>query len=127
MPMRTFLRPHRLRIVLAAGLLGLVMPGCSDQPPDALIGTWENPSSDGMDGPGMSLIYTFARDGTLDIAWTRPLQTDTVLQANYRMQWDSVLTLSDARGSEQFIAHVIGDTLILRSDEGIVQLYARQP
>jgi len=79
-----------------------------------------------MDSSGMSLTYTFERDGTLDIAWKRPLLPDTVLTADYEVQWDSVLTLSDDQGSEQFITHVAGDTLTLRSEDGIIQHYTRQ-
>ncbi len=103
-----------------------MLGGCGNDAHDPLAGTWERVSSAEMDSSGMSLVYTFGGDETLNIAWSRPLQPDTVLVANYHIQWDSVLTLSDARGSEQFIAHVIGDTMILRSDEGVVQQYARQ-
>ena len=126
--MYTFLRPHNLRIALAtASLLGCALvTGCGNEPPGPLVGTWADMSTTEMDSSGMSLTYTFGRDGTLDITWQRPLLPDTVLTADYEVQWDSVLTLSDDQGSEQFITHVAGDTLTLRSEDGIIQHYTRQ-
>lgn len=120
--MRTFL------LLAFSAFFGLAsLAGCGNDPPGPLVGTWRDVSSAQMDSSGMSMTYTFGANGMLDITWQRPLMRDTVLTADYKMQWDSVLTLSDPRGSEQFIAHVIGDTLRLRSGEGIVQHYARQP
>lgn len=126
--MHTLLRPHNLRIALAtASLLGCAwVAGCGNEPPGPLVGTWKDLSSAEMDSSGMSMTYTFRRDGTLDITWQRPLLPDTVLTADFVVQWDSVLTLSDDRGTEQFIAHVAGDTLTLRSEDGAIQHYARQ-
>ncbi len=105
----------------------LLVAGCGNEPAGPLVGTWEELSAEETNNTGMSLTYTFENDGTLNIGWQRLLHADTVLSANYTVQWDSVLTLSDARGTEQFIAHVFGDTLTLRSEEGMVQQYARLP
>ncbi len=127
--MHAILQSHNLSIALAtASLLGcaLVVAACGNEPPGPIVGTWEDMSTAEMDSSGMSMTYTFGRDGTLDITWKRPLLPDTVLTADYEVQWDSVLTLSDDQGSEQFIAHVAGDTLTLRSEDGIIQHYTRQ-
>jgi len=126
--MHTVLRPRDLRVVYAAAwLFGTAMVmGCGHEPPGPLVGTWVDQTTAEMDSSGMSLTYRFDRDGTLAIAWRRPLLSDTVLTADYEVQWDSVLTLSDERGTEQFIAHVLGNTLTLRSEDGIIQRYARQ-
>ena len=126
--MRDYIRPGHLIVILALLSLGGIklVNGCGYTPPSPLVGTWENLSTAEMDSSGMSLTYTFERDGTLDIAWKRPLLPDTVLTADYEVQWDSVLTLSDDQGSEQFITHVAGDTLTLRSEDGIIQHYTRQ-
>ena len=127
--MHAILQSHNLSIALAtASLLGcaLVVAACGNEPPGPIVGTWEDMSTAEMDSSGMSMTYTFGRDGTLDITWQRPLLPDTVLTADYEVQWDSVLTLSDDQGSEQFITHVAGDTLTLRSEDGAIQHYARQ-
>lgn len=104
----------RLRYALAL-LLGGILGGCEAAPPSPLVGTWRDVPADSA----FARQYTFSDDGTLWITMRRPAPlADTTYTATYAVERDSVLTLADAQGSEQFIAHVRGDTLILRDADG---------
>lgn len=97
-------------------LLGLVFGGCGADPPGAFVGSWRDEPTDTA---AFSRQFTFAPDGHLEIALDRPAPlADTSFIATYEIERDSVLTVADVRGSEQFIAFVNGDTLVLRDAEG---------
>jgi hypothetical protein len=97
-------------------LLLAALAGCDDAPGSPLVGTWRDARwADTVDV--FRRQYTFADDGTLTIRMRRPPASDTLFHATYTLENDSLLTLADERGSEQFIAHVRGDTLALRTPE----------
>lgn len=100
----------------SALLLALCLGACGGEGAAPLVGTWQDDrwadSADVFDRR-----YTFGGDGTLTIRMRRPPASDTLFYATYALERDSFLTLSDERGSEQFIARVQRDTLVLRSPE----------
>jgi hypothetical protein len=110
---RTSLLPVFGFLALTAGL---ALAACDDRPHSPLVGTWRDARwTDTVDV--FRRQYTFADDGTLTIRMRRPPASDTTFSATYTLTHDSLLTLADARGSEQFIARVRGDTLVLRTPE----------
>ena len=105
----------RLRYRLAPLLL-VAFAGCEDAPGSPLVGTWRDARwADTVDV--FRRQYTFDDDGTLTIRMRRPPASDTLFHATYTHENDSLLTLADERGSEQFVARVRGDTLVLRTPE----------
>lgn len=101
-------------VLLAAGLIGL--GGCEDEPSHPIVGSWRDTRwADSTDL--FQREYTFHPDGVLAIRMRRPAAADTTFRLTYAFARDSFLTLSDPRSSEQFIARVLGDTLVLRTPE----------
>ena len=107
----------RYRLVPLLVLLGGgALAACDDAPRGPLVGTWQDVRwADTADV--FHRRYTFDDDGALTIRMRRPPASDTVFHATYTLEHDSLLTLADARGSEQFVARVRGDTLVLRTPE----------
>ena len=106
----------RLRYRLAALLLIFAVGACTDAERPPLVGTWQDARwADTVDV--FRRQYTFGADGSLAIRMRRPPASDTLFSARYTLEDDSLLTLADDRGSEQFIARVLGDTLVLRTPE----------
>jgi hypothetical protein len=101
-------------VLLAAALLGL--GGCKDEPPHAVVGSWRDTRWD--DSTDLfQREYTFHPDGVLAIKMRRPAAADTTFRLTYAFSRDSFLTLSDPGSSEQFVARILGDTLVLRTPE----------
>lgn len=105
---------------LPACLLALAalaaLAACDSAPSSPLVGTWQDTRwADTADV--FRRQYTFDDDGTLTIRMRRPPASDTLFHATYVLEHDSLLTLADARGSEQFVARVQGDALVLRTPE----------
>lgn len=129
---RTFKRfrpphPSSMPLRYALTLLGLFVVGCAAEPPGPLVGTWHSVPADSALAT-LERQYTFSADGTLAIELGRPEPlADTAFAATYTIEHDTLLTLADERGSEQFIAHVRGDTLVLRDAEGYSSLLLRLP
>ena len=115
--MRLRYRTPLLLSALAAALAtALGTAGCADGPDDPLVGTWQDDRwADTVDV--FRRQYTFDQDGGLTIRMRRPPASDTLFSARYTVEQDSLLTLADDRGSEQFVARVWGDTLLLRTPE----------
>ncbi len=112
-----------MRLRYALLLLGPFVGGCESAPPHPLVGAWRDAADSAF-----TRQYTFAEDGELEIALRRPAPlSDTLFAATYAVEHDSILTLADAHGSEQFIAHVRGDTLALRDAEGFSVRFYRLP
>lgn len=110
--MRLRYRPLPLLVLLATGALA----ACADAPSGPLVGTWRDVRwADTVDV--FRRQYTFEDDGTLTIRMHRPPASDTVFHVAYVLEHDSLLTLSDHRGAEQFVARLRGDTLRLRTPE----------
>lgn len=108
--MRLRYRSAALFILLGA------LAACADAPSSPLVGTWRDARwADTVDL--FRRQYTFGDDGTLTIRMRRPPASDTVFHATYTLEHDSLLTLADDRGSEQFVARVRGDTLVLSTPE----------
>jgi hypothetical protein len=105
----------RLRCRLAPLLL-LSLAACHDAPSSPLVGTWQDARwADTVDV--FRRQYAFDDDGGLTIRMRRPPASDTLFSVRYVLERDSLLTLADDRGSEQFVARVRGDTLVLRTPE----------
>ena len=104
-----------MRPVLVVLLVGLL--GCAKEPPPhPIVGSWQDTRwTDSVDV--FQRRYTFDREGMLTIQMHRPPVSDTTFSLHYAFERDSLLTLTDAHGSEQFIARVQDDTLLLRTPE----------
>ncbi|OZC02104.1 hypothetical protein [Rubricoccus marinus] len=92
-------------------LLFAPLAACGDASGD-LVGTWRQI---GADDDGIMTRYTFFADGRAQIV-VRPSVGDAqTFSARYLLRSDTLLTLRDQQGAEQFVARVSGDTLDLSS------------
>lgn len=95
-----------MRPVLAL-LAWFAVAGCGGA--DTLPGTWE-PAADTL-----AARYTFFADGRARIVTRPPGDEPQVYEARYAVAGDTLLTLSDAQGSERFRMRLTRDTLWLQS------------
>ena len=92
-------------------LAALPLAGCADASGD-LVGTWRQTEAN---EDGLTTRYTFFADGRAQIVVRPPAGAAQTYTARYLLEADTVLTLRDDQGAERFVAHVLGDTLDLRS------------
>lgn len=113
------MRPRpRIAVLLAAALVlgGLALGACADDPRPSLVGTWQEARwADTADVFQRRIAFDAAGEVVFQIH--RPSASDTTYLASYTLEHDTLLTIADARGSEQFIARLLGDTLVLRTPE----------
>lgn len=104
---------RRFILLFANALLVASAPmlpsGCTTKG-DPFVGTWQREMPDGI-----TMRYTFLADGTARIAAIPPAGPAQTYTASYRVESDSLLTLSDAEGAERFVARVVDDRLVLRA------------
>lgn len=96
-----------MRHALCLLATGLALAGCRGA--DTLPGTWQ-PEADTL-----AARYTFFADGRARIVARPPGTEPQVYEARYTISGDSLLTLSDAQGSERFRMRLTRDTLWLQS------------
>src|SRR5690606_12677785 len=108
--MRLRYRSAALFILLGA------LAACADAPSTPLVGACRHARrADTVDRSRRP--YTFPAYRTLTLLLLRPPPSDTVFHATCTLEHDSLLTRADDRGSEQFVARVRGDTLVLSTPE----------
>lgn len=108
------LLPARLATVAVATAVGLA--ACSDTAAP-LTGTWEPDAAAASEAP-LGERVTFYADGRVRIVApdARPdADAPDVFDARYATDGDSLLTLSDAQGSERFRMRLDADTLWLEA------------
>lgn len=89
----------------------LPLAGCADAS-DELVGTWRQTSAD---EDGITTRYTFFADGRAQIVVRPDVGAAQTFTARYLLRSDSLLTLRDAQGAEQFVARISGNSLELSS------------
>jgi hypothetical protein len=96
---------------LAALTLLIALAGCDGDASDRLVGSWE-PAGGGAEA---EMRYTFFADGRASIVARPALGAPATFDARYDVSGDTLLTLSDAEGTERFRLTVTTDTLHLAS------------
>lgn len=99
-----------LRSAAALLLFLAVLAGCRGGARAPYVGTWRPAAADSM-----GMRYSFFADGTARILARPPLGEPRAFDARYEISGDSVLTLSDAQGTERFRVRLDRDTLRLWS------------
>ena len=94
-------------------LIALLALGACDD--GGLVGTWEPAGASGAGGVGSRT--TFFADGSARIVTRAPGAEDEAYDARYTVSGDTLLSLSDAQGTERFRLRLAGDTLVLASPE----------
>ncbi|MFN3597751.1 MAG: hypothetical protein ACK41D_10830 [Rubricoccaceae bacterium] len=99
---------------LAALLILTLLVACTDRPGDRLAGTWRQAT----DADSLGMRYTFFADGRARIVSVPAEGTPQSYDARFFVADDSLLTLADEQGTEQFVFRLRGDTLVLGSRDG---------
>ena len=103
--------PRSLCLLCLLAVGGAALAGCAAD--GDYVGTWRPTGPDSLGSRA-----TFRADGTARFVERPPVGEPQAYDARYEVSGDSVLTLSDAQGTERFRVALDGDTLHLRAAAG---------